>query len=247
MAALVTLGLVGLFGSTPAEAADSDPEAVAVAERLLDALGGEAAWKDTRYVTFDFFGRRSHVWDKHSGHHRIEGETQDGKRYVVIHDVNDRGEGDGRVWLDGREAGGEERAELLKNAYAAWINDTYWLAMPYKLLDPGVTLAYEGNETIDDTSYDVVRLSFDDVGLTPGDRYWAYVNRETGLMDRWSYHLQSMEPDAEPTAWNWTGWERHGDVMLSPTRTQVGGEERVLSLAPIDVPSTVPENTFTQP
>lgn len=232
--------------SVPAGASDSDPRAVEVAERLLEALGGESAWDQTRYVTFDFFGRRSHVWDKHTGRHRLEGETGEGESYVVLHDVDDRGEGPGRVYVDGREATDEQKAEFLKNAYAAWINDTYWLAMPYKLLDPGVHLTYEGQETIDGASYDVVKLSFDEVGLTPGDRYWAYVHRETGLMDRWAYHLQSMEADAEPTAWDWVDWRRYGEVMLSPTREQVDGD-RVLSLAPIAVPETVPESTFTQP
>lgn len=242
----LVLGLLAPLASAAAAASESDPEAVQVAQRLLEALGGEEAWNDTHYITFDFFGRRSHVWDKHTGRHRLEGETQEGERYVVLHDVDDRGEGPGRVFVNGEEASGDAKAEYLKNAYAAWINDTYWLAMPYKLLDPGVTLAYEGRETIDGTSYDVVKLSFDDVGLTPGDRYWAYVNRDTGLMDRWAYHLQSMEPDAEPTAWDWVGWKRHGNVMLSPTREQVGGD-RVLSLAPIEVPETVPDATFTQP
>lgn len=242
----LVLGLLASLVPAGAGASESDPEAVQVAQRLLEALGGEEAWNDTRYITFDFFGRRSHVWDKHTGRHRLEGETQEGERYVVLHDVDDRGEGPGRVFVNGEEASGDTKAEYLKNAYAAWINDTYWLAMPYKLLDPGVTLAYEGRETIDGTSYDVVKLRFDDVGLTPGDRYWAYVNRDTGLMDRWAYHLQSMEPDAEPTAWDWVDWKRHGAIMLSPTREQVGGD-RVLSLAPIEVPETVPETTFTQP
>ena len=31
-------------------------------------------------------------------------------------------------------------------AYAIWVNDTYWLLMPYKMKDPGVTLAYDGEE-----------------------------------------------------------------------------------------------------
>lgn len=248
IASFVVVGLVAGSNPAPAGAADSDPRAVEVAEGLLEALGGQEAWNDTRYVTFGFAGRRDHVWDKHTGRHRLEGETREGEHYVVIHDVDDRGEGPGIVFVEGEEATGEAKAEYLRNAYAAWINDTYWLAMPYKLLDPGVTLAYEGEESFRGATYDVVKLSFDDVGLTPGDRYWAYVNRDTGLMDRWAYHLQSMEPDAEPTAWDWVGWERHGDVLLSPTRKQVGGdEERVLSLAPIGVPETIPEGTFTQP
>ena len=136
---------------------------------------------------------------------------------------------------------------MLESAYAMWINDTYWLIMPYKLQDPGVTLTYAGEETVGGTTYDKVMLSFEGVGLTPGDRYWAWINRDTGLMDRWAYHLESMEPDAEPVAWEWLGWKRYGDVMLAPTRKQVGGEERQVSLGPIEAPRTVPDATFTKP
>ena len=34
----------------------------------------------------------------------------------------------------------EQLGEMLENGRRAWINDSYWLVMPYKLRDPGVTL-----------------------------------------------------------------------------------------------------------
>lgn len=91
----------------------------------------------------------------------------------------------------------------------------------------------------------MVVLSFDQVGLTPGDRYWAYVNRETGLMDRWAYHLEGMDEADPPTAWDWVGWTRYGEIQLSPTRKQVDGE-RELSLAPISLPDSVPDSVFEE-
>ena len=30
----------------------------------------------------------------------------------------------------------------VKEAYATWINDMYWLSMPWKWMDPGVNLKY---------------------------------------------------------------------------------------------------------
>lgn len=228
------------------ETPDSDPLALVVADRLMDALGGREAWESTRYLRFGFFGRRHHLWDKHLGRHRVEGETRDGEPYVVIHRLEDRGEGNGLAFLGGEPAPEERRRELLQTAYGAWVNDTYWLAMPYKLRDPGVTLAYEGTETLDGRLHDVVQLSFEEVGLTPGDRYWAYVDRQSGLMSRWAYHLQSMAEEEDPKAWDWVDWQRYGDVRLSPTREEVDGD-RVLSLAPIEVPESVPESLFEGP
>jgi hypothetical protein len=245
--ALPTLGASALDDSGgDAGGAGSDPEAVRVADRLMTALGGREAWEATHFIEFGFFGRRSHVWDKYTGRHRVEGETQDGVKYVVIHDIDDKGEGDGKVFLDGEPVTGDEKSQWLQRAYASWVNDAYWLVMPYKLRDPGVHLTYEGTEDLGGQSYDVVHLSFDHVGLTPGDQYWAYINRDTGLMDRWAYHLQSMGPDDPRTVWDWKGWARYGDIYLAPTREQVG-QDRTLSLAPISVPDSVPDSVFEGP
>lgn len=221
----------------------ADARAAEVAERVMQALGGRDAWDATRFLRFEFAGRRTHHWDKHTGRHRLEGRTQDGKAFVVLHDLATR---EGRAWLDGQPVEGEEAKQLLERAYGAWINDTYWLLMPYKLRDPGVNLVYDGEETLDGQTYDKLVLTFQNVGLTPGDRYWAYVNRATGLMDRWAYLLEDQPRDAAPTAWLWQGWQEHGRIQLAPTRRQVGGD-RTLELGGIAVPDTLPDSVFTSP
>jgi hypothetical protein len=238
---------LALGAPAPAQQTSGDPKAQEVAHRLLDTLGGREAWEETRFLDFHFFGRRHHVWDKHTGRHRVEGETREGQRYVVLHNVHDQGKGAGRVFLDGQEADGEQRAQFLENAYGAWINDTYWLLAPYKLLDAGVTLAYEGEETVDDAIYDKLRLSFSVVGLTPGDRYGVYVDRGTGLVSRWSYILENQDPAGPATAWHWLDWKTYGKIRLATTRKEVGGQGRELSLAPIAVPESVPDAVFTEP
>jgi len=244
---VTTLLLTAAAAADPTPRVDADPQARAVAERVLDALGGAAAWDHVRLLRFDFAGRRTHYWDKQHGLHRVEGTDRDGQHYLVIENLSTR---QGRAWLDGQEVRGEKAAELLELAYGAWVNDTYWLLMPYKLLDPGVHLRYDGSVELDAQTYDVLQLTFAGVGLTPGDRYWAYVDRETGLMDRWAYRLQSQPEDADPTAWLWQGWSWYGEgdhrVRLAPTRTQVDGE-RVLNLAPIEVSAEVPPGLFDAP
>jgi hypothetical protein len=221
----------------------ADPAAAALAERVMQALGGEAAWSEARFLRFGFAGRRHHAWDRATGRHRVEGETADGEPYVVVHHLDSR---EGRAWVDGAEATGEQAAELLENAYGAWVNDTYWLLMPYKLRDPGVTLAHDGSREVDGTDYEVLTLSFAGVGLTPGDRYWAYVHPESGQMDYWAFHLESMPADTEPSLWRWADWQTHGGIRLASRREQVGGD-RVLELSPIEVSREVPEGVFDGP
>lgn len=220
------------------------PEARALAQDVMKALGGQQAWDNTRFIKFTFVGRRTHWWDKWTGRHRIEGQTQDGKRYVVLENINTK---EGTAWVDGQKAEGEKAAELVKNAYAAWINDTYWLLMPYKLLDPGVNLSLDGQETIDGKTYDKLALSFGQVGLTPGDRYWAYINRDTKLMDRWAFILESMPKEGPPSVWRWDGWTKHGNIMLAPNRQQVTGGDRKLDLSNIAVYDQLPDTVFTSP
>lgn len=214
-----------------------------LAEQSLEAMGGQDALAATRYIRFNFFGFRSHHWDRHRGDHRLEGKTREGDSYVVLHNINTRR---GSAWLNGEAQQGEKLDEWLKNAYSAWVNDTYWLLMPYKLLDPGVHLTYDGEETVDGVVYDKLLLTFEEVGLTPGDRYWAYLNRETGLMDRWAYFLQDWEADREPTQWQWTDWDRYGDILLSPRRFNPDNEREAL-LSDLAVFESLPGDVFTSP
>jgi len=229
----------GMSGNASSAKADQ------LADRVMDALGGRQAWDATRYLVFDFAGRRAHWWDRYTGRHRLEGTTRDGESYLVLENVDDRGE-KGRAWLDGKPLEGEKAAELIKNAYAAWINDTYWLLAPYKLRDPGVHLEYGGSEMVDGVAYDKLQLTFENVGLTPGDTYWMYVNPDNGRVDRWAYVLESQSPP--PTVWEWKGWKPYGStkILLAPERVQPDGG-RTLSLAPIEVPDDLPDAVFDSP
>ena len=63
----------------------------------------------------------------------------------------------------------------------------YWFAMFQKLLDPGVNYTYLGNETIDSTAYDVVKISFDSKPEKPTDIYQLYINKNTHLVDQFLF------------------------------------------------------------
>jgi hypothetical protein len=237
--------LVATFVLAALSAAAQPPQPTAdqVADQVLRALGGKEAWDQTRFIRFSFAGRRTHHWDKWTGRHRLEGQTPEGKPYVVLSNINTK---EGDAWIDGQKVEGEQKKEWLDRAYGAWVNDTYWLLMPYKLRDPGVNLTYEGKAEVDGVIYDKLHLTFGKVGLTPGDRYWAYIHPVSRLMDRWEYILQDQPADAKPTQWKWEGWKRYGKIMLAPGRTQVGGD-RKLPLDNIAVLDSLPDSVFTEP
>ncbi|MEM6699646.1 MAG: hypothetical protein AAF599_14690, partial [Bacteroidota bacterium] len=50
----------------------SDEEAIALADQVMEAMGGRKAWDETRYLTWNFFGSRKLFWDKQTGDVQID-------------------------------------------------------------------------------------------------------------------------------------------------------------------------------
>jgi hypothetical protein len=192
----------------PLQEGASDPKALEIADLVVEALGGRQNYDQTRYLSWRFFGRRFHVWDKHQSRARVE----DGKGAVTIIDLQTK---EGKSWQDGEPITDEaELAKRLENAYAAWVNDSYWLVMPYKLRDPGVTLRYTREDTTPDgAAARVLTLTFEEVGLTPENRYEVYVDKATNRVVYWAFFQKA--DDAEPRMTTpWSNWQSYGKIML---------------------------------
>ena len=247
---LLGLTLAAVLPAAPADAPPlkADPKAAAIADQVMDALGGKKAWDDMHYIRFEFgmekdgkFQGRSHTWDKWTGRYRLEGKTPDGKSYVTLMNVNTK---EGSAWMDGKKLEGDDAKKALEKAYGAWVNDTYWLLMPYKLKDPGVILEYGGEAKEPGGMCDKLVLTFDNVGLTPKDKYWVYVNRDNHLVDRWDYVLKGEK--VPPTTWQWKNWEKHGSVMFSTER--MNPKQGMKLLMPVhDMASAPQDAVFTSP
>jgi hypothetical protein len=224
----------------------SNPKAIEVAGKAMAALGGETAWNNTHFLRFTFavdregktVASRDHTWDKWTGRYRLDGTDKEGKKFTVLMNLNTKG---GKAVKDGKPIEGEELKKLLENAYGTWVNDTYWLLMPYKMMDPGVVLAYDGEMKQGEATYDKVRLSFEKVGLTPKDKYWAYVNRQTGMVDRWDFVLNGESKP--PATFTWDGWKKYGNVMLAPERKSKDGTRIYFPM--LEVKDKVPDSAFT--
>ena len=199
----------------PAENFDgenSDEQAIAIADKVMEAMGGRKAYDDTRYLSWNFFGSRKHWWDKTTGDIRIESQKDDFKLIMNIHDLT------GKVLMDGAElTHPDSLTKYLQRGKDMWINDSYWLLMPYKLKDSGVTLKYVGAEKTDSTDYDVLSLEFKDVGKTPENKYHVYVDKKTDLVDQWSFFTTAQDSAARFTT-PWVDYVEHGGILLSGDR-----------------------------
>ncbi|MDJ0839944.1 MAG: hypothetical protein QNK37_25735 [Acidobacteriota bacterium] len=219
---------------TAGELGKADEKAAAIAAEVMEAMGGAQAYEQTRYITWRFFGRRFHVWDKHKGDIRVE----DGKGLVVLMNLNTK---EGKAWQDGAEITDTDLlAEKLKYGYEAWINDSYWLVMPYKLRDPGVNLSYtrEG-KTEDGRAADVLTLTFNEVGVTPENKYEVFVDKESRLVTQWAFFTKAE--DEKPRFINpWADWKDHGGIKLSADR----GKWKHTDVAVLE---SLPAGTFTSP
>ncbi len=213
--------------------AGSDPKAIAVADATMAAMGGRSAWDMTRHVTWRFFGGRRHVWDKFTNNLRFE----DGDLTVLMNLDSEQG----RAWRAGAEiTDPAQLKDILGNTKGAWINDSYWLVMPYKLKDSGVTLTYVGEKT--DSAgkpCDVLQLTFKNVGRTPNNKYHVYVDQQTRLVSEWTIWFDAAKDEPRPLG-PWTDWQRFGNILLAPGHGQRGHTE-------IGVFDELPATVYTEP
>lgn len=212
----------------------SDSAAIAIADQVMEAMGGRKAWDDTRYISWTFFGRRDLLWDKYTGNVDI---SIPAKKLRIMTNVN---KGGGRAWGDDLEFIETDTLEsLLSMGKSIWINDAYWLVMPFKLKDSGVTLLYKGEGTTEDgkPAYRL-DLTFDGVGDTPENRYEVMVDTNTHLVTEWSYFANASDTTAAFTT-PWSDYKQYGDILLSGNR----GKN---SLDNIVVRDSLSDNPFTK-
>jgi hypothetical protein len=204
MRPVLSILVVFLVGCGPAEprletAADS------LAYRVTEATGGLSAWESLPALAWEWAVvqdsaervRTYHLWDKRGDRARVEWPVGADSVAVAVLSPSqfDPEQPEGDVAVNGVALAGEDRAERLVEAHRRFVNDGYWLLAPLKTLDPGVRRA------VDTTSVrEALALSFEGVGLTPGDRYWLDVDPVSGAMTGWTYQLEGSD---ERARWEW--------------------------------------------
>jgi hypothetical protein len=228
----------------------ADVKAEAVARSLSDAMGGQATWSRVPYLRFDFVilrdgkevDRRSHWWDKAHSRYRAEWKEDDGSHVAAVVNLLDRS---GKSSTDGKADTDTLLAKHVREAYEVWVNDTYWLIMPFKLGDPGAHLRFDHSEKKPAGAHDVLSLTFDsNTGLTPKDHYWLYINQSTHLLDRWEFLLQGRKPP--PAGATWEEWEPVGPLRIATLHRMAKGP-MMLRMENLAAPATMDDALFNDP
>ena len=166
-----------------------------VVAKIWQYLGGKDVFYQTRYVQFTFqleregkiASQREHLWDRFEGRSKLQWRDREKDTdYLTYFNTNTR---KGTVYKNKIEITGSGATELLDKSYAWYINDSYWLLAPAKLEDPGLNLSID-KERSQQSGQTVLHLTFENVGLTPGDRYWLYIDHQ-GKIGQWEFVLQS--------------------------------------------------------
>ena len=195
--------------------ADSDEKAIALADSVMEAMGGRKHWDETRFIHWNFFGGRRLLWDKEKKRARVE-SLRDNSIYLV-----DIKTGNSKVMMNGEEMTDQDSlAKYGVRGMNMWINDSYWLVLPFKLKDSGVTLKHLGQDSTDAGELtEVLQLTFKEVGNTPQNKYLVYINPESYMITQWDYYPNAS--DAEPRfSTPWADYKQHGKILLSGNRGQ---------------------------
>jgi hypothetical protein len=179
------------------------------ADRLANGVAlasGAAALPRVHTIAFTYAVRegdtvrlaRTHVWDLKAGTDTVSIGDQSTTIDLKNVDQNDPAQAD---------------------AFKAWTNDTYWLAAPLKLFNPGVTREYVGRRELAGKTYEVLGVSLPGDGGAPADRYNLYVDPYTSLVAYWD-HM----PNADTT--ELASWEqyRHPQNLVLATRHKTGSQ-----------------------
>ncbi|MEL7147923.1 MAG: hypothetical protein AAFO69_16235, partial [Bacteroidota bacterium] len=201
------------------DAAGSDQKAIAIADAVMENSGGRAAWDAMGTLVWNFLGARKLTWDKPSGKVRIDNLRAGGGWETIIVNLKDTSD----VQL---KMGGEliVQADSL-NKYGSmgrsiWINDSYWIVMPFKLKDSGVTLKYvKEDTTATGEPAHILQLTFKDVGDTPQNKYEVAVSKERKLVAQWAFY---REKDQEKPNFllPWDDYKNYNGLMLASNRGQ---------------------------
>ncbi|MCL5128823.1 DUF6503 family protein [Algibacter sp. L4_22] len=108
-----------------------------------------------------------------------------------LHGLIEQGYDGNGFWIKHNGAPLNDPAALKKAAFNRPTN-FYWFAMMQKLLDPGLQYEYISEQTINNNTYDVVKVSFDPKNDKPSDTYQLYINKETKLVDQFLFTVMDF-------------------------------------------------------
>ena len=178
--------------------------------KMTHAMGGMQAWNQLPVIQWTFDARQTFYWDKKKDSIIMDRPSK--QLLVKMHLITKQG----NAWQNGEQVLAKDLDDCLKLTYLLWVNDSYWLAMPFKLKDPGVNLTYDGLDQ--GIKAHKIEINFNSgVGLTPRNKYIIWINKESFLIEKWAFYMD--RDDTKPTIiTKWGNYQEFEGVLLSLDR-----------------------------
>lgn len=198
--------------------AHSDPAAVELADSIMVAMGGWENWNNTHFISWSSSNNRNFFWDKKKDRVRIE-LVNDSITYIVsLQDV------EGKVSIKGQSITDKDSLiKMLNHAKNIWAHDSYWLVMPFRLKDNGVTLKYLGEDSLQNGDRcNVLQL----IDSSRQNKYHLYVDLSDNLVKQWEFY-ESLDQDSANFVRPWDNYKKYGKILLSAERSDGVGPRNV--------------------
>jgi hypothetical protein len=248
LVAAVLADLTPAQDSRPASKPDSRTTgrpALALARRVHDYAGGAEGLRQVKNIVFTFSvrgSRRRQFWDLSASKVRVEFPKVKARSlgvpiHVLVFDIR---QDENVLRYPPRPHPNAPRV----SAKSIWINDSYWLLAPLKVLDPGVQLSIDPRQDDDPAGIARLRLRFQaGTGLTPKNEYVLHVEQDTGRVTRWDFYRTAK---ARPRSWRFEDYRRIGSLRLSLDRPPIGERNGIhVGFSDVQVNPKAPARVWT--
>jgi len=223
--------------------AGSDPKAVELADKVVEATGGRANWEKAKQIRWTvlikdgdktvFDGQEA--WDRWNGRHwgKIHTEAAD---LVIIREIYK--DIPGMFLVDGPKGlvkQPDEDANTRKNLQVAaerWRFDTAALCAAFLLEEPGSKLTYGGETKNEDgKTLEVIKIEFDPKDATrSGAVYQVDVDAQTHMVER----FELVKPDGN-VGYKVSGWVDVGGLKFPTLQSNIGYAAETIAFKDIKV------------
>lgn len=167
-------------------------EAEILAEKMLKAVNF-AAWDSTVAIKWSFHGGHDYLWDKKRKLVQVKWDQMQ----VLLNTADVTG----KAYKNGRLLESEQSADALQKAWKYFINDSFWLAAPFKIKDPGTK-----RSLVKTKDGDALLVHYSSGGVTPGDSY-LWILDEDGSPALWKLWVEIIPIGG--MAFSWEKWQTY--------------------------------------
>lgn len=212
----------------------SEPQALALVDTAIAALGGADKWQAVKELRFEVLyknagtlaARYQHRWDRWNGRHALrtadmrttQNREEDIKWHDVRYDILDK---DAVFWASyaRQELERADYAKAAEDARVRLAEDSFRIALTYKLRDPGVHLALAGQLAPSagacEPSCNSVKVTFDpDTGA---DTWIVHFNKNSNLPE-----IFEQETSRGRLGYRISAWTEAGGLKFPSLLSNVG-------------------------